>query len=298
MNLATLTPRIKLYAQLMRLHQPIGIGLLLWPTLWALVLVQDGHLWNRTTGIFILGVLLSRSAGCVINDINDRQFDSRVQRTKNRPLACGKISVSSAYMLVLVLLLLDGILLLFLPIRVWWWAGVALIFLLTYPLTKRFFALPQLYLGLAFSMSIPMVFLTYQNQLPIVAFWLWLANVAWVFAYDTVYALQDKADDSLIGIHSSALTLKSHVKPVILLCYALAWLGLLIVGLVAHLGLIYGLACLLSAYGVIKRYGMLDITNIQACHQAFMWSNRFGLYLFVGMISDKFFCTWLDKLCI
>jgi 4-hydroxybenzoate polyprenyltransferase and related prenyltransferases len=194
-----------LYIRLMRLDKPIGIFLLLWPTLWGLFIAADGYPSIQHLIIFILGTVFMRSAGCVANDILDRRFDSSVTRTKLRPLANQSIPVKNAFFLLITLLLSAFICVLFLNENAFYFSLVALFLALTYPLTKRFFVMPQAYLGLSFGMGIPMAFVANNISLSLTAWLLFLANVFWAIAYDTLYAVTDKNDDLKIGIRSSAI---------------------------------------------------------------------------------------------
>ena len=219
-----------LYIRLMRLDKPIGIFLLLWPTLWGLFIAADGHPSIQHLIIFILGTVFMRSAGCVANDILDRRFDSSVTRTKLRPLANQSIPVKNAFFLLITLLLGAFICVLFLNENAFYFSLVALFLALTYPLTKRFFVMPQAYLGLSFGMGIPMAFVANNISLSLTAWLLFLANVFWAIAYDTLYAVTDKNDDLKIGIRSSAIWFGNYLKEAIMFCYTcmmgcLIWVG-------------------------------------------------------------------------
>ncbi|MEY3815284.1 MAG: p-hydroxybenzoate octaprenyltransferase, partial [Pseudomonadota bacterium] len=200
------------YARLMRLDKPIGILLLLWPTLWALFIASHGNPSIQHLTIFILGTVLMRSAGCVVNDILDRKFDSHVARTKLRPLANQSIPLKNAFFLLITLLLGALICVLFLNKEAFYFSLIALFLALTYPLTKRFFVIPQAYLGLSFGMGIPIAFVANDIPLSMTTWFLFLANVFWAIAYDTLYAVTDKNDDLKIGIRSSAIWFGAYVK--------------------------------------------------------------------------------------
>ena len=205
MNLDLINKKLDAYERLMRLDKPIGILLLLWPTLWALWIASRGMPDWITLLIFVTGTVLMRSAGCVMNDIADRKYDGLVERTKNRPLATGEVSVKEAYLLVVVLCLMAfGLVLLFNKTTVLL-SLVALFLAATYPLTKRFLAIPQAYLGVAFGFGIPMAFAAVNDYIPPLAWVLLAANIFWAMAYDTEYAMVDRDDDAKIGIKSSAI---------------------------------------------------------------------------------------------
>ena len=193
------------YAELMRLHKPIGIFLLLWPTLWALWLASYGRPNEQVFAVFVLGVLLTRSAGCVINDFADRDFDARVQRTKDRPLANKRLEPAEAIIVFVALSLIAVALVLTLDRTTQWLAAGGAAMIITYPFFKRFFALPQAYLGAAFSWSIPMAYAAQTGSVPRLAWLLFIANILWTTAYDTMYAMVDRADDVKIGIKSSGI---------------------------------------------------------------------------------------------
>src|SRR5512145_834236 len=197
--------RLVEYARLMRLDRPIGIWLLLWPALWALWISADGHPDERIFVIFLLGTFVMRSAGCVINDFADREFDPHVRRTANRPLARGAVSPAEALAVFAVLGLIALALLIPLNRPTQVLALVGGVLAVTYPFLKRFFALPQAYLGLAFSWSVPMAFAAQTGELPLLAWVLFGAGVLWTTAYDTIYAMVDREDDLVIGIRSSAI---------------------------------------------------------------------------------------------
>jgi 4-hydroxybenzoate polyprenyltransferase len=226
MNLALVKEKLDLYEKLMRLDKPIGILLLLWPTLWALWIASRGQPGWMLTGIFVLGTELMRSAGCVINDYADRDFDRHVERTKERPLTAGRVSVREALALAAGLTLCAGLLILPLGKLVWALACVAVFLAVSYPFTKRFFAIPQAYLGIAFGFGIPMAYSAVQGRVPEVAWWLLVANIFWAIAYDTEYAMVDRDDDLKIGIKTSAITFGQFDVAAVMLCYGIA-LGIL-----------------------------------------------------------------------
>ena len=231
MNFAAIKARLDLYEKLMRLDKPIGILLLLWPTLWALWIASDGHPDWPIVGIFVLGTVLMRSAGCVINDYADRDFDPHVARTKDRPLAAGKVSKGEALLLAAVLALAAFLLILpqmnLLLIEL---SAAALFLAASYPLTKRFFAVPQAYLGIAFGFGIPMAFAAELDHVPLIAWVLLLANIFWTIAYDTEYAMVDREDDLKIGIKTSAITFGKNDVLIVMACYLAAISVLVAVG--------------------------------------------------------------------
>jgi 4-hydroxybenzoate polyprenyltransferase len=279
----TLTERLTHYEKLMRLDKPIGILLLLWPTLWAQWLASHGRPDWLILWIFVIGVVLMRSAGCVINDYADRDFDPHVARTRERPLAAGKVSPREALLLAAGLSLLAFLLIVPLGKFVIGLSFVALFLAASYPFTKRFFAIPQAYLGIAFGFGIPMTYAALRGDIPLEAWLLLAANVFWAVAYDTEYAMVDRADDLKIGIKTSAITFGRFDIAAIALCYA-ATLGLLgWVGLQREMGwAFYGglvLAAMIALYHLI----LIRSRDPQRCFRAFLHNTWFGAAVFGGI---------------
>lgn len=275
------------YMRLMRLDRPIGILLLLWPTLWALWLSAHGWPDGRVLWVFLLGTVLMRSAGCVMNDLADRDFDPYVARTKNRPLATGEVSIKEACILSLVLVFLAFCLVL--ALRNWYllgWSVIALFLAATYPLTKRFLAIPQAYLGIAFGFGIPMAFVAQHGAVPPIAWQLLLANVFWAIAYDTEYAMVDRPDDLKIGIHTSAITFGRFDVVAVMICYALT-LGLIgWVGAQAGMGGAFYAGLAIAAAIAAYHFTLIRGREPAKCFQAFMHNNWLGLSIFIGIVVD------------
>ena len=286
MKLAEVMQRLDRYEKLMRLDKPIGTLLLLWPTLWALWIATQGKPNWMLVWIFALGTLLMRSAGCVVNDWADRDFDPHVERTRDRPLAARTVSTVEAMALVAVLVLLSFLLILPIFERVWWLALVALFLAGSYPFTKRFFALPQAYLGIAFGFGIPMAYAAHLDGVPAEAWWLLLANVFWAVAYDTEYAMVDRNDDLKIGIKTSAITFGRFDVAAVMLCYAatLAIIGW--VGWTLNMGLAFyaGLAGAAGIMGV--HYTWIKGRERMPCFKAFLHNNWVGAAIFAGIVVD------------
>lgn len=252
--------RVRVYAQLMRLDKPIGILLLLWPTLWALWFATDGKPELKLVAIFILGTVLMRSAGCVINDYIDRDVDPHVARTKARPLSAKIIADKEALLLAGFLSLLAFALVWPLNRLTTYLSFAALFLAASYPFTKRFFAIPQAYLGIAFGFGIPMTFAAATNAVPAIAWLLLLGNIFWAIAYDTEYAMVDRADDIKIGIKTSALTFGKFDVLAVMLCYT-AFLGIMLyAGIKYQRGIFYFAGILLAA--VIAAYHYLSLIHI------------------------------------
>jgi 4-hydroxybenzoate polyprenyltransferase len=281
-----LPPRLQLYARLMRIDKPIGTLLLLWPTLWALWLAADGFPPLHLLLIFTLGTLLMRSAGCVINDYADRDFDGHVERTRDRPLATRAVSTTEALLLAGLLSLLSLLLILPLDALVIGLSVPALFLAASYPYTKRFLAIPQAYLGVAFGFGIPMGFAAVLGEVPAVAWLMLLANVFWAVAYDTEYAMVDRPDDLKIGIRTSAITFGRHDVAAVMACYALAFGLLGLVGLLTARGSHYyvglGVAVVLAAYHFL----LIRTRDRERCFKAFRHNNWVGFAIFAGILID------------
>jgi 4-hydroxybenzoate polyprenyltransferase len=279
--------RLKYYAQLVRLDRPIGIYLLLWPTLWALWIASEGRPSLSLVIIFVLGVVLMRSAGCAINDYADRDIDPHVERTRNRPLAAGNISAKEALTVCLVLCLTAFVLVLQLNPKTIILSLGAVLLALTYPFMKRIHSLPQAHLGAAFAWGIPMAFTAMTNEWPpLVAWVLFVASLCWTVAYDTMYAMSDREDDLKIGVKSSAIFFGKHDKLIIGILQVLTLVLLVSVGQLAHLGILYYLGLVIAAgFALYEQYLIKDRDRV-LCFKAFLNNNGFGLAVFVGICLD------------
>jgi len=281
-----LTERLHLYIQLTRLHRPIGILLLLWPTLWGVWIASAGHPSWLIVFIFTLGTTLMRSAGCVINDYADRHIDKHVQRTKERPLTSGKVSERETVWLAVVLAFVSFLLILPLNPLTWILSFPAVFLAASYPFTKRFLAIPQAYLGIAFGFGIPMAFAATLGEVPPVAWVLLLANVFWAIAYDTEYAMVDRDDDIHLGIHSSALFFGKYDVLAVMACYGVTLALLAVAGLMVGLGVAY-FAGLVVAEGVaLYHYRLIKDRSREKCFAAFLHNNWFGAAVFAGIVLD------------
>ena len=279
----TLTERLTLYEKLMRLDKPIGILLLLWPTLWGLWLSSAGHPNWMIVWIFIMGTVLMRSAGCVINDYADRDIDPQVERTKNRPLAAGLVSQKEALLLAACLALIAFALILPLNSLTVKLSVGAVLLAASYPFTKRFFALPQAYLGIAFGFGIPMAYAAQTGQVPVIAWVLLLANVFWAIAYDTQYAMVDREDDRKIGIKTSALTFGKFDVVAIMICYGLFLLALIWVGRSLHLHWPFYAGLAVAAGLMAYHYRLIKARDRAQCFKAFLHNNWVGAAIFGGI---------------
>ena len=278
--------RLRLYVQLARLDKPIGILLLLWPTLWGLWWAAGGRPSFKLIVIFVLGTVLMRSAGCVVNDYADRDFDRHVERTVNRPLTSGKVTTREALLLALALTLMAAFLLLFLnPLSVKL-SLVAAILAGSYPFFKRFFAIPQAYLGIAFGFGIPMAFAAVQGQIPAVAWWLLIANVFWTIAYDTEYAMVDRDDDLKIGIQTSAITLGRFDVAGIALFYV-AFLSIWTLALIPYaLGATFYIAIGLAFAQAVWHFTLIRTRTREGCFKAFRINHWLGCTVFAGIAGS------------
>jgi len=284
----TLIDRLNVYEKLMRLDKPIGILLLLWPTLWGLWLSTAGQPNWVIVWIFVLGTVLMRSAGCVINDYVDRNIDPHVARTQNRPLAAGLVSKEEALALAATLALLAFLMILPLNRLTLMLSVVALVLAATYPFTKRFFALPQAYLGVAFGFGIPMAYAAQIGFVPPVAWMLLGANVFWAIAYDTQYAMVDREDDMKIGIKTSALTFGKYDVAAVMVCYGIMLAILAWVGVAARLRWPYYLGLALAAGLMIYHYSLIKDRDRERCFKAFLHNNWVGAAIFAGIALDFF----------
>jgi len=279
----TLKERLDAYEKLMRLDKPIGILLLLWPVLWGLWLAPRGLLRLDILLIFTVGTVLMRSAGCIINDFADRNFDPHVERTRDRPLAARRVSPAEALALAAVLVALAFTLVLFLNRLTIVLAFVALFLAVTYPFTKRFFPLPQAYLGIAFGISIPMAFAAYHGTIAAVAWVMLAANVFWAIAYDTEYAMVDRDDDVKLGLNSSAILLGRFDVAAVMVCHTVFLVIMTFIGFWASLGIFYYVGILLAAGFVFHQYQLIRERNREQCFKAFLNNNWVGAAIFAGL---------------
>ncbi len=280
----TMAERVWEYAQLMRWDRPIGALLLLWPTLWALWLAGAGQPQQAVVVIFLLGVWVMRSVGCVINDLADRHFDPFVGRTRDRPLASGRVSVREALLLTAVLLLIALGLALLLNRLALMLAVVGLLLAVIYPFMKRFHHLPQANLGLAFSWSIPMAYAALTHTVPAEAWLLFVANMTWVLVYDTEYAMADRDDDLKIGLKSSAILFGRYDRALIGGLQLLTLLLLLGVGWVNELGVMYYLGLFGAAWLFLYHQYLIRQRDRKECFKAFLNNNGVGLCVFCGLL--------------
>lgn len=278
--------KLKLYWRLVRLDKPIGILLLLWPTLWALFAAADGFPLLHILIIFILGTILMRSAGCAVNDYFDRDVDLHVARTQGRVLATRAIAPREALYVAATLGLISLGLVLTTNRLTILLACVAAFLAVTYPLFKRFFAIPQAYLGIAFGFGIPMGFAAIQDSIPAVAWLLLVANIFWAIAYDTEYAMVDREDDVRLGVKSSAITFGQCDVLIVALCYGLMLFFLGVAGVWLAYGWIFFLALSVAACIAAKHIQWIRGRDRQACFKAFLHNTWMGAVVFVGIALE------------
>lgn len=284
MDLAFIAKRLDAYERLIRLDKPIGTLLLLWPTLWAVWLAAEGKPRLDILVIFVVGTLLMRSAGCAMNDYADRNFDPHVERTRGRPLAAGEIRPQEALVLAAALAAAAFALVLFLN-----WLAILLSFAglaiaATYPFSKRFFALPQAYLGIAFGFGIPMAYAAIQYRLPLECWLLLAANVCYSFAYDTEYAMVDRDDDARLGIRTSALTLGRWDVAAVMASYGVM-IGLLaLLGIRLSLSWPYYVGIAAAASMMLYHWRLIRDRSREGCFKAFLHNNWVGGAIFAGIV--------------
>jgi 4-hydroxybenzoate polyprenyltransferase len=276
--------KVRLYLDLVRWDRPAGWLLLLWPSLYALWIAAGGFPGWHLVVVFTLGTILMRSAGCCVNDVADREFDKHVKRTAQRPVTRGAVSVREALVLGAVLALLAFGLVLTTNRAAIAWSFAALAIAIAYPYAKRFVAMPQAVLGVAFSFGIPMAFAAVQGDVPLLAWVLLLGNLFWVLAYDTEYAMVDRDDDLRIGIKTSAITLGRADVPVIMACYAAA----IVVWAMVLLGRIPSWVILVTAAVAAAQaawhYTLIRKRSRDGCFKAFRLNHWFGFALFAGTV--------------
>ena len=285
-SLNRLHPRSWDFIQLMRLEKPIGIYLLLWPTLWALWIAGEGAPSLGNIVVFVVGVFLMRAAGCVINDFADRKVDGHVKRTEQRPLVSGKVTSKEALVLFAVLVLASFLLVLLTnPTTIWLsFGGLALA--ACYPFMKRYTYYPQVVLGAAFSWGMPMAFTAETGHLPAAAWLLYIANLLWTVAYDTYYAMVDREDDLKIGVKSTAVLFGDADRVIILTLQGLALVCLLLAGARFELGAYFYVGLSVAAACFAWEFWSTRDRGREACFKAFLHNHWAGLAIFLGIVAD------------
>ena len=278
--------RIDAYERLVRLDKPIGIALLLWPTLSALWLAAHGAPSASLIVIFVLGTILMRSAGCAVNDWADRRFDTHVERTARRPLATGEILPWEALVVGAALALLAFLLVLATNKTTILLSIPALVITVAYPFFKRFFTLPQAFLGIAFSFGIPMAYAAVLDGVPAIAWWLLFLNLFWVMAYDTEYAMVDRDDDVRLGLRTSAIAFGRFDVAAVVVCYAVYLAGMLAVGVQLRMGPLYYAGLVVALGCAVFHWTLIKGRDRAPCFRAFLHNHWLGLAVFVGIALD------------
>jgi len=278
--------KLNLYLALIRWDRPAGWLLLLWPTLGALWVAAGGFPGWHLLGVFVLGTVLMRSAGCCINDVADREFDKHVKRTASRPVTTGAVSVKEALLLGALLALMAFALVLTTNALTIGMSGAALAVTLAYPYAKRYVSMPQAVLGVAFGMGIPMAFAAVRGDMPPLAWVLMLGNLFWVLAYDTEYAMVDRDDDLRLGIKTSAITLGAWDVPVVMLCY-LTFITIWSLALLSYVHNAMFYVAIAAALAQVAWHFMLIRTRTRdGCFKAFRLNHWLGFAVFVGIAAS------------
>jgi 4-hydroxybenzoate polyprenyltransferase len=280
-----LSRRIEEYAELARFNRPVGTWLLLWPALWALWIAGDGTPNQKVLIVFVLGVFVMRAAGCVINDFADRDIDPHVRRTRDRPLAARRVSPVEALVLFGVLLAVALFLVTFLDLLTIKLAFIGAALTVSYPFVKRFFPMPQLYLGISFGgWSVPMAFAAITHNLPRVAWVLYIAAVIWAAVYDTIYAMIDREDDLKIGVKSSAILFADMDKLLIFVMQAMMIFALVLAGQSMHFGRWYYAGLIAASLLFLYQQWLIRERNPAGCLRAFLNNQYVGMVIFVGIL--------------
>ena len=284
--------QIKLFIELVRLKKPIGFMLLFWPCVWGLTLAYNFNGEKVTyflyAGLFLVGAILMRSAGCIVNDIADRKFDIKVSRTKDRPIASGKISTNRGYVYSIILCLIAFIVLIQFNYLTIFLAFISMPLAFTYPLMKRYTYWPQLFLGITFNYGIILGWTSISNDLSITAFILYIGAIFWTLAYDTIYGFQDLNDDEIIGLKSTSIKFKSNPNLFLSFCYFIFLICLVIVGLKMNFDKIYYIFIIFVIIHLFYyQLYRLNIKNIESCLQIFKSNNILGLLVLIAIYLGK-----------
>lgn len=274
------------YIHLTRLHKPIGIFLVMWPALWALWLAGEGQPAIGNVVIFVLGAIVMRSAGCVINDYADRHIDGHVERTKDRPLVTGLVTAKQALILFSLLCVIALVLVLCTNMMTFYWSFGGLGLAILYPFMKRHTYLPQVFLGAAFAWAVPMAFSAQLQSVPPLAWLVFLATVLWTVAYDTIYAMVDREDDLKIGVKSTAILFGEADRAIIAGLQVMLVLTLCLIGDQADLGQFYFLGVVAASCLLVYQQHLIRLRYRQECFRAFLNNNWVGMVVFVGLVLD------------
>ena len=285
---------LELFLELTRLKKPIGFLLLFWPCLWGLTLANDfsknNFLFIKYGIFFLLGAILMRSAGCVVNDILDRKIDLMVERTKKRPIASGQISIRQSLVLVLVLCLAAFIVLIQFNLNTIILGLASMPFAFTYPLMKRFTYWPQLFLGVTFNYGLIMAWVSITNEINIYPIIFYIGAIFWTLGYDTIYGFQDIKDDEIIGVKSTSIKFKKNPKIFLTLCYLIFYISILILGIVMSFNIYYFLfSILILIHLMFYQIKNLEVLNPIKCLKVFKSNNFLGVLVFLNILIGKSF---------
>ena len=283
---------IKLFIELTRLNKPIGYMLLFWPCLWGLTISYD---FNSDLNIFftygilfLIGAILMRSAGCIVNDIADKHFDKKVNRTKNRPIASEKISIKLAIIYVLVLCSIAFLVLINFNKFTILMALLSMPLAFTYPLMKRFTYWPQLFLGITFNYGLVLAWISIKNEVSLVPILFYFGAIFWTLGYDTIYGYQDIKDDEIIGVKSTSIKFKENPKKFIFLCYTFFLASLVLIGMLMRFNIIYFMLLILPMYQLFYyQLNKIEIDNPKSCLKKFKTNNFLGLIVFLNIFIGK-----------
>ena len=283
---------IKLFIELTRFNRPIGYMLLFWPCLWGLTIAfnfnSELEKFYFYTLLFLLGSMLMRSAGCIVNDIIDKNFDKKVERTKNRPIASGKVSVKLAIIYSFVLCGLAFLVLVNFNKFTIFMAMLSMPFAFTYPLMKRFTYWPQLFLGITFNYGLVLAWISINNSISMVSIIFYLGAIFWTLGYDTIYGYQDIKDDEIIGVKSTSIKFKKNPKIFISLCYSFFFISLIIIGILMNFKILYFLTLIITfLHLLIYQIKNLNVENANQCLQKFKSNNFLGLIVFLNILIGK-----------
>ena len=283
---------IKLFIELTRLNRPIGYMLLFWPCLWGLTIAfnfnSELEKFYFYTLLFLLGSMLMRSAGCIVNDIVDKNFDKKVERTKNRPIASGKVSVKLAIIYSFVLCGLAFLVLVNFNKFTILMAMLSMPFAFTYPLMKRFTYWPQLFLGITFNYGLVLAWISINNSISMVSIIFYLGAIFWTLGYDTIYGYQDIKDDEIIGVKSTSIKFKKNPKIFISLCYSFFFISLIIIGILMNFKILYFLTLIITfLHLLIYQIKNLNVDDANQCLQKFKSNNFLGLIVFLNILIGK-----------
>ncbi len=287
-----LMKNLKLFIELTRLDKPTGYMLLFWPCLWGLTIsydFKDDINFFFIYGIlFFLGAMLMRSAGCIVNDIIDKDFDKKIERTKNRPIASEKITIKVALFYVMGLCLFSLIILINFNLLTIIFALFSIPFAFSYPLIKRFTYWPQLFLGITFNYGLILAWISIKNEISLVPIIFYLGAIFWTLGYDTIYGYQDIKDDEIIGVKSTSIKFKENPKKFIFLCYAFFLASLVLIGMLMRFNIIYFMLLILPMYQLFYyQLNKIEIDNPKSCLEKFKTNNFLGLIVFLNILIGK-----------